>query len=288
MASIRLGVRVGLGNKLAAIWMYVATCAASLPFAIGAAAIIQARLGHSLSALDFARRLDPILWAELLRRDRSSLLALVPVLIGSLVAWTLVSTYLSGAIIGAATRSEPSPSSELWGAGGRAFGRLLRLIALGLPFVVLIAGGAGYGLFKSIEALTGDWVSEKSVLLVRCSGTVVFAVVFLWASGAYDLMRVEAVARGEHRARHAFVRGLLRALRAPHAVLLIQAPFALLATAITVLWSVLDARLPRASWPLLLVGLIVQQAMVFARSVIKIALLGSEVAFVMLPREERP
>jgi hypothetical protein len=280
--SIRLGLRTGVANRTAAVWTYVTTLAAALPPAVIAGVVIHSRLGHSLSNGEFAKHLDPILWVQLVRDRGPGVEAIIPAFIGGLVLWAIVTTYTAGAIISAVSRSEPVRSGEFFGSGGRVFGRLMRLLSLGLPFVLLLTGLSAFGLYKGTNWLTENFISEKAVLGIRIASVILGALVFSWASGAYDFMKVEAVARGEHRARYAFVRGLSRAARAPIPVLFITVPFAGTAALATIVWSLADAHLSRSSWLLFAIGLLAQQAVVFFRALVKLSLFGAEVAFVML------
>jgi hypothetical protein len=132
--------------------------------------------------------------------------------------------------------------------------------------------------------LTEDWISEKGLLLANLLTLLVAGLLIAWVTGAYDFMRVEAVARGEHRARYAFIRGLARAARHPVAVLVLSIPFALLALALTVAASLIDVEIGRSSWTMIVLGFILEQATCFSRAVLKVGLAGAQVAYVMLAK----
>ena len=120
------------------------------------------------------------------------------------------------------------------------------------------------------------------MLAVRIIAASIAFLVFTWATGAYDFMRVEAVARGEHRARYAFVRGLARAVRHPLRVLSVELPLGGGALLLTIVASVLDAHISRGSWAAIIFGLLLEQLTAAARALIKVSLAGAEVAYVML------
>jgi hypothetical protein len=279
---LALGLRAGLRHRTAAIWTYVAVAAASIPFAFVAGYIAQDRFAHSAAAESFARHLDPVMMFELVRAQLVGVDALLPGLGGALVLWCLISTYAYGATLSVVSRVDPARTSDFFSAGGRAFGRLLRLLAFGMSFVILATGLVTWGLYKMSVLITEDWVSEKGVLVFRLGATAIGLLVFVWASGAYDFMRVEAVARGEHRARYAFVRGVARAVRHPIAVLVVELPFALGAVLLTVLASLVDVHVARSSWFMIILVFLFQQLVAFARALIKVSLAGAEVAYVLL------
>src|SRR5205823_988972 len=99
-------------------------------------------------ANDFAAGLDPVLFAQLIREKGPALSTLIPILIGSLLSWALISTYSAGAILSAVSRADPSRTGDYFSAGGRVFGRLLRLMLFGLPFELLLTGLAIYTAYK--------------------------------------------------------------------------------------------------------------------------------------------
>lgn len=278
--AVRAGLRAPWRNLTPAIWTYVFGALASLPVALAGAFLVHERLSRSLSAGDFAARIDPVLVAELLSEQGEGVRGLLPVFIGTLAFWLAISTYLSGATLSAVTRSEGPRTGEFFAEGGRVFGRLLRLLCLAIPFVALVVGAPTFFLAKALKAITEDWISEQAVVAAKLSLALVVAIILAWASGASDLMRIEAVARGERRARYAFVRGLFRAGRHPVALLVVVTPFAVMSIGITIAFSLVDIEIGRSSWVAIAAGFVFQQGIAFARALLRVGLLAATVALV--------
>jgi hypothetical protein len=274
---VKLGFMSAARCWPAAVWSYVATALVALPFALAAGVLFQKHLGDSLDAAQYARGLDPTMVLAVLLANPGAPDLLIIVLASLVILWAVASTYLTGATITAVARPQPTSTHDLYTDGGRVFGRLLRLLALALPFWALVVGLPSFGLYKGLEALTRDWISERGVFATKLLAIVICAALIFWANAACDLMRVEAVARGEHRARYAFWRGLVRAAKRPFAPLLIGAVFSGLAWVATIGHSLLDAHFARSSFFTIVVALLFQQAITFSRAFLRVAALASAV-----------
>ncbi len=283
-AWITKGVRAARANLGPVTWTYLASLLSALPLALGAGAIVFSSYGHSLEAGAFAARLEPMLMAEFLRARGEALMVYLPLIAGAMIFWGALSAFLAGAVIMAVSSEEPPRTGEFFSGGGRVFGRLLRLVLFGLPFTIVAVGAVGAGSSALGEWVVEDWASEKGVLVVRLFYVVVTMLVLAWVNGAYDLMRVEAVAKGEHRARWAFWRGLKRASKQPLGLLGVYLPFTGAAFALTIFASLVDVRITRTGWLWVIVGLLLQQVIAFARAWMRVALAAAEVAYVRTGR----
>lgn len=279
-AALSRGARAARQNLGAVTWTYLASLLSALPLAIGAGVVVFSSYGKSLEAEAFAARLDPMLIAEFLRARGDALLVYAPLIAGAMIFWGGLSAFLSGAVIMAVSSEVPARTGEFFSGGGRVFGRLLRLVLFGLPFTLAAVGAIGAGVYFLSEWMIEDWVSEKGVIAIKLLSLAVTAFVLAWINGAYDLMKVEAVAKGEHRARWAFWRGLRRAATHPFEVLGVYLPFVGIAIGLTIVSSLIDVRIARSSWLWVIVGLVLQQATAFARAALRVALAGAEVAYV--------
>jgi hypothetical protein len=251
----------------------------ALPVAIGVFSMVLTHIGHSFDADTFARSLDPVRTYAMLLAYKKGTALLLPALGGQVLLWAVVSTYATGATLSAVHGESKTSTHELLEGGGRVFGRMLRLLALSAPLWLLIVGGIGYCLYWSVGELTKDWISEQGVVFARLVAVAIAGVVVCWATGACDLMRVEAVARDERRARVAFVRGLLRALKRPISLIALAAPFVLGGALVTVLFSLLDVRIERNGAFTIAMGLLLQQSIVFLRLLLRSSALGSASRF---------
>jgi hypothetical protein len=278
--ALARGIRSARINLGPVTWTYVASLLSALPLAIGAGAVVHGTYAKSLEASAFAARLDPSLMAELLRARGDALSLYLPMIAGAMIFWAGLSAFLAGAVIMAVSSEEPPRTGDFFSGGGRVFGRLLRLVLLGLPFTILCAGAVGFGAHLLTEWIIEDWVSEKGVIAVRIAAVAVTGLVLAWANGAYDLMRVESVAKGEHRARWAFWRGLKRAAAHPMQLLALYLPFVGAAILLTLAVSLIDVRVARSSWVLVVAGLVLQQATAFLRAALRVGLAAAEVSYV--------
>lgn len=278
--SLARGVRAARRKRGAVVWTYLAALLSSLPLALVIAKMVDSEFAKTLEADLFARHVDVMLMAEFVLDRAQTLMMLVPLLLGASVFWAGLSTFLNGAVLLAVHAEEAPSTSEFFAGGGRVFGRLLRLFFLGVGFeLVMVALFVGLT-FKGASVVTEDWVSERSILGVKVFAAGVSALIICWAVGAYDLMKVEAVAKGEHRARYAFVRGLKRAVLGPVKLLGIVVPFAGGAVVVGLIGTLIDVRITRSSWGLIVLGLVVQQLAVLVRAALKVGLAGAEVAYV--------
>ena len=278
--ALARGLRASRTNVGPVTWTYLTSLLAAFPLAIGAGAVVHGSYGKSLEALAFASRLDLTLMAEFVRARGEALSVYGPLIAGAMIFWAGLSAFLTGAVIMAVSSEEPPRTGDFFSGGGRVFGRLLRLTTFALPFTLLAVGAFGAGTRIAVEWLVEDWVSEKGVLAMRLLWLVSTALVLAWVNGAYDLMKVESVAKGEHRARWAFWRGLKRAVLRPLPLLAIYLPFVGAAILLTVLSSLIDVQIARSSWIWLIFGLLLQQATAFARAALRVGLAAAEVAYV--------
>ncbi len=274
------GARGAVRDWRAAVWVYVAATLCALPAALVAGALVRRRFATSLDGEAFARGVEPLLFGQFVRAESDSLRLLLPVLLASAVLWLVLSTYLSGAILSAAASSERLTTAQLFANGALVFGRLMRLLGFALVFVTLVGGGAALGLFKLGAWLVEDWVSETGALTINLAALVLVLLVVAWASAAVDLMKIEMVLGGEARAYRALARGLRRALKRPFALLAVFVPFALTSLLFTVATSLIDVHLSRDGWLAILLGVVVQQATVFARAFVRVGLATAEVTWV--------
>ncbi len=273
----RRGVSAARENLAAVTWRYVASFFSALPLALAFGAIVDGYFASSLEAERFAEGVDLQLWAELLFDRGDALAVFAPLVLGASIFWIAVSTFLTGGVLATVHADVPLRTNELFAAGGRGFGRLMRLFPLGAGFTAVVVGVVAGGLTFLHNEGTEDWVSEKGVVATRLVCLAVIALVAAWANAAYDLMKVEAVTRGEHRARYAFVRGVAAAARSPLRVLAVYLPFVFAALIVTLLVSLIDVRIARTNGVWVFVAFALQQGVAYFRAFTSVALAGAEV-----------
>ncbi len=278
------GLKVIPRQPAALVWNYLASLLAALPVALVVGWLVDGRFRSSLMADRFARGVDAELVVELLQTEAKTLQTLGALALGLLPLWALLSTYLGGATLVAVGQDSPQRTGQFLSGGGKVFGRLLRLWVLGWPYLALVAGGLGWGLMRTLGEGLEDWTSERSVLAVRLATLAGAALIWVWAHGAYELMKIEAVTKGEYRARWAFVRGLSRALRHPVALLALYAPFLGGLWGVTLLGSLLDVQIPRVGWGMILAGALFGQALALIRTALRMGWWGAAVTWVKQKR----
>jgi hypothetical protein len=277
LSAIRAGFAGALRIWPAAVWMYLVTAFSAFPVFLAVAFLTFEGTAKIVDAAEVAAGFDPVILFSLLLKNQRALRAILPMFAGIVVLWVVASTYLSGATIAAVSRRDTTSTHELMTGGGRVFGRLLRLLIFGGPFWVLTVGLCAYGLFKGTEALTRDMISERGAFALRAGSTFLAAMIVVWTSGALDQMRIEAVARGEHRARYAFWRGLQRAVLHPWVVFRTTAAFTAAMVSLTLLWSLCEVHIPRSSLILVLMIFLIQQALAFSRAFLRVATFAAAV-----------
>lgn len=284
-SSVRAGFGAGRMSVSAAIWTWIAVLLVSLPLASAVGALVHQTMGTSLRSDLFAEGLDAVHLAALIRVGKPVFATFLPIIVSSILLWAVLSTFLTGATIAALSRGAPTSTHELFTGSGRVFGRLMRLNAFGIPFWCLTVGLTAWGASKGLGRLTEGWISEKAVLFARLIGMALVVAVAGWASSACDLMRVEAVSRGEQRARWAFVRGLGRAVSRPISAACVVVPFGALSLCLSCLGLFFDVRLGRGSVVAIVLGFVLEQGLAFARAWLRVAMLGAEVSFAMRSSE---
>lgn len=277
MSAIRAGIAGALRVWPAAVWLYLVTAFSALPVFLAVAALVFEGTARMAEAAEVATGFDPVLLYSLLLRNRSAVYTVIPMFAGVVILWVVGTTYLSGATIAAVSRRDGTSTHELMTGGGRVFGRLLRLLMFGGPFWVIVVGASAYGLYQGTEWLARDLLSERGAFFLRAGAAALALLIIVWTSGALDQMRVEAVARGEHRARYAFWRGLHRAVLHPWIIFRTTFVFTATMVLITVLWSLLEVHIPRSPQLLIALIFIVQQAIAFGRAFLRVATFAAAV-----------
>lgn len=266
------GLRVA-GRRLGVVtWIYVVSVFAALPFGLAFGFLADRSFSASAVGAALLTEAPMDLLLEWLRAERSAFSLFVPFGVGVLLSMLGWSAFFDGAVVAAVANEGPVRTGDFYSGGGRVFGRMLRLLVFGLPFTCAITGGAGALLYFGERRLTEGWVDERAVFGVQVAALVLLLIVLSWCKGAHDLMKVEAVAKGEHRARWAFVRGAARALVAPHRVLLANLPFLLAGTFLSGLAFTVDPLIPRLEPQGIAAGFALGQGVAFSRAYLEVAM----------------
>lgn len=277
MSHVLGGLKIARRRLGVVTWLYVVSLFAALPFGLAAAWLTEQTFASSLVGDELLRHLSTDLLLEWLRQERRAVGLMVPFGAGVVLSMLGWSAFFDGAVVSAVASEGPVRTGDFYSGGGRVFGRMLRLLCFGLPFTLLVTGGTGLALLRGLRSLTADWIDERAVFGAQLGSLLLLALILSWCKGAHDLMKVEAVAKGEHRARWAFWRGLSRALVAPHSVLAANLPFLGLGVLLTIVGLSLDLQIQRIEPTGIALAFALEQGAAFLRSFLEVAMTGAMV-----------
>lgn len=279
--SVVQGARAAGAAKRIAVYLWLLGLAVALPAGLLTHQVVRGFFGKRLVAEDMAARLQPLYAADLFLSKQDVLTAYAPLVLGLLVLWALLSPVRHGLALEGTHRGPRAA----WRGAGAHYPRLFWLAPLTWIFsgVVLGACGAGLGWLagKGLES----WISEREVLAARLVLLFGFGLVAAWVRGTVERMRATVVRDGSGPLS-AFGAGLAGGARAPLRTLAGPLCFTGLALALTLAWSLVDTRMDRSSWGLLVLGVALQQLVALTRAWLDLALAGSFVG--RAPPEEAP
>ena len=262
---------------------YVLATAAALPVAAAIGRSVHRHAGKSLAGESLAQ-LEPLAVLAFLDAQGPAVGASIGAFAAIAILWLVASTALAAATYGAVGAPAPVRVPDLFAASGRHFWRLVRLSMMTVPFTTLAVGLPVAAVFRVYGRLSEGAVDEEAMVLGRIGATL-FALVLLGAvNAACDLMKAHAAGADEARAHRAFWRGLVQAVRRPGPLFGVYVPLAGGAVAVTILASLVDARIARASPALVAAGIALQQLTALARAYLAVALAHAEVGLVRVDR----
>ncbi|MBI5480807.1 MAG: hypothetical protein HY906_18255 [Deltaproteobacteria bacterium] len=225
-----------------------------------------------------ARGLDFDVLAEVLQRHPAVVTAAFSGVLVGLVAWMVLSWFLTAGVLGALRA--PAPEAGLRSFVDAALGRglamarlqLLSLLPYGAALVVTVAFGAVAGWLGSRAA--SPWTAVWAAL----GGAVPGLVLWLWATTAVDLARARAFVEEEPRMRRLLWSSLRQVPRWPCRCIAVQLLGGVLWIAVSLLYLALGARSPFAFAGGLLLLTVLREALVVARIEIRLGVLGGTLA----------
>ncbi len=220
------------------------------------------------------------LLAEMAHYDGPALTPLVPVLAGVVGVTLLLNAFMSGGALEVLHADDDRRLLHRFGrGGGHFFGRFLRAGLLAAVVAALVGGilaAAVTAVGKRLE--DSPWEPMAFTIgvirLVLVGGTLVTVLM------ALDLARVQIVRDDARRVVRIFFRSLGLALRHPVRVLGLWGINGLAILALLVAYGAYRNAVPAATWPLIALMALVQQAVMVSRAGLRVALLAGEMALV--------
>lgn len=281
-------------------WLVLALTA--LPFALSLRGAISSDLGTSLASIGAARGVNRDWWEEFTFRHPEWARSFTPAIIGGAVplanasalldnrgvaapagtalgAYVLAWMFLAGGILDRYARQRRLGAAQFFGACGVFFWRFLRLSVLaGLVYLFLFGALHGWLFDRFYPWVTRDLSVERTAFAWR----VLLYVVFLLPLGAamllFDYAKVRAVVEDRRSASGAVVAAARFIRRHPlHAVTVFLANVGVYLL-VAALYVALAPGARHAGWLGLVLTLIVGQAYLLARLVVKLAFYASATA----------
>ncbi len=262
---------------------YLANLAAGLTLAWPLLLVLDDFAGHSLEGARLAQGVDFDFLVELIHYNPAALSILLGLLLPVSIAYWLLSLFLSGGALSLFVNGTGFGAAFFWGSAARQFRRLLLLsffmvpLLAGLLFSLLLAQVLFLLLMGPDASQPAQFWWLGLLLALLAAGLALIRLVF-------DYARIEAV-RGEASLGRCFGNGLRFVLQRPGWAIGSAAILSLLSLAVLALGKVLSAWLS-APLPLAAAGLIaVQQAVILARTVLRLTRLGSQAHLAKRMRE---
>jgi hypothetical protein len=214
------------------------------------------------------------------------ILSTLPVLGAAL----LFNAFAAGGVLEVLIADRPGTVFERFAGGGaRFFGRFLRVGVLAGVVVTVVAGSV---LGATAAATRNAWESEwePAPLFGWLAGVAVAGLAVVVVLLALDLARVRIVRDGRRRVMRALFGSLWLVLRHPVATVGLWIAVAALFGVVLALYLGLRSLVPAASWPGIVLMIVVQQAVMLARAGLRVALFAGEVEVVerLLPAGPGP
>jgi hypothetical protein len=266
---------------------YLANLTAGLLVALPLFLLLRKFAGHSLAGAELATRIDLDFLVEFGSEYHDAISSLGALFLVVAAAYWLVGLFLSGGALTVFVLGVRSTPVLFWGSAARYFGRFIRLFIISLP--VLVALVAGLPLIENaVSRLLFGADPYQPVLFwgrlvrvgLRQMGILLFVIVF-------DYARIHSVASDERSMLRALAQGIAFAFQNIRKTFVLTASLAVFGAfvlaAYNVLSSVLSSPLPVAIAALVLL----QQAYILFRMILRLSLYSSEVALYMSLREDR-
>jgi hypothetical protein len=300
-ASVREGIHRVNGAPALVAGMYALTLLIALPLSIALRGMLEAQLGHSITADAVAAGADYGWWREFERqatglgttfvpsiggfgavlRNISGLLDNEPfaaTIAGATAAWLLTWTFLTGGVIDRLARNRSTRTSGFFAACGIHVWRLLRLGVVACATYYVVFAWVHPAIFEgAYVSLTRHVTVERTAFLIRVAGYVVFAALLSFFNVIFDYARIRIVVEERRSALAAFAAAGRFVRRHFGSVAVVYLLNAALFLALVAAYALLAPSVPGqgiAMWGALLLG----QVFIVGRHYLKLLFYASQCA----------
>ena len=281
--------------------MCLLTLLVALPLSLALRGMLAEHFGSSLSAGGSSAGADYQWWQEFLSQasglgatftpsiigfgavldNLDALLENAPMaatIAGVTAAWLLLWSFLSGGVIDRLTRGRPTRSHGFFAACGIHFWRFLRLgLFAWLVYYVLFGSLHGWILSDLYGRLVHDLTVERTAVLVRLAGYLLFGAALIFFNVVFDYARIRIVVEDRRSAIGGIVAGARFVRRHFGRVSALYLLNALAFVVLLALYALLSPGAPGSGagmWAVLLLG----QAYIVARHYLKLLFYASQTA----------
>ena len=300
-AAFRDGMRRANGAPVLLAGMCMVTLLLALPLALTLRGMLEAHLGSSLVAERVASRADYQWWREFLFQATGLGTTFVPSIIGFgavlknldalldnrsmaatiagvTIAWLVLWSFMSGGVIDRLARARRTRAQHFFAAAGVYFWRFLRLGVLAFAVYWFFFACVHPWLFDDLYGeLTGELTVERTALLIRLAGYIVFGAALIFCNLLFDYARIRIVVEDRRSALGAFAASWGFVRRHPGRVIALYLLNGLAFASLLGVYGLISPGAPGSGlmiWTVLLLG----QAYIVGRHYLKLVFYASETA----------
>jgi hypothetical protein len=300
-SAFRDGLRRVNGAPMVVLGMFAVTLLIALPLSIALRGMIEAHLGASLAAGSAAAGINYDWWQEFSAQASGLATTFVPSIIGfgavldnlsalldntgmattiagAVAAWMVIWSFLSGGVLDRLARARRTRASGFFAACGVHFWRFVRLGAVAWCIYATLFGYVHGWIFRGgLERLTRDVTVERTSLLVRAGGYVVFGALLVAVNIVFDYARIRIVVEDRRSALAALAAGARFAWRHSSAVAALYVMNVSAFLLVVIVYGVIAPGAPRTGLSAIAV-LAVGELYILARHYAKLVFYASETA----------
>lgn len=285
--AFRQGLRETATRLRLALLLYGTHILLALPAAYAFQAMLGREFGASLAPERLLSGFDFSVWVDFLRDHGDALRTVMPMAFGTCFLAILVGPFLSGgtlAMLGA--RAEPFSAAAFFRSCGAYYVRFLRLVLIfgGCAVILLVAGFALLG--GVISTVNEEAVSELPAIMSGTGGIILLLVLLSTIFLAADYARIMVLRQNSRSMIRAARAGFAFVFRNIPSVAALQLFVLAVLGLLMLLYLGIDRLIPAESGATILLLVLAQQCLMFARILLRIAGLSAEVALFEDRREQ--
>ncbi|MBD2752398.1 hypothetical protein [Spirosoma validum] len=275
------------------LWLlYVITLVLGLVAALPFYNTLKVEDQNSLAFLDLLNGFDYTIFSDFMHRSKRVIAPLMSVSRWLGLVYVFLSIFFAGGILARFTQftalrsPEPFSVGMFWQASSYYVGRFLRLFGVTLLFVI-IGGGLWLVLGTLIGVALSDTFTERGQFWIGLIFFILFALTATFFLCIGDYAKVLMVQEDEHKAFRAFGRAGRLVLRNVGKTYGLYFLLILIGTGFFGIYFLIDDAILMSGWLTILLMLVVQQTLIFARVGLKVWSLGTAYAiYQVLPKPQ--